>query len=105
MHLTHNENIKPLEDDMRHLELEEANKTSVDIYMAGFNSHSGKGHKRNYHGGNQQENLKTCCLNHVPTQFFPRFKIITLFTRKINIKSKWYSTQGILVPLKLHFSL
>ena len=42
MHLTHNENIKPLEDDMRHLELEEANKTSVDVYMAGFNSHSGK---------------------------------------------------------------
>ena len=38
MHLTHNENIKTLEDVVRHLDLEEdrllASKTSVDVYMA-----------------------------------------------------------------------
>ena len=38
MHLTHNENIKTLEDARRHLELEEdrlmASMTSIDVYMA-----------------------------------------------------------------------
>ena len=38
MHLTHNENIKTLEDVVCHLDLEEdrllASKTSVDVYMA-----------------------------------------------------------------------
>ena len=42
MHLTHNENIKTLEDAMRHLELEKdrlmASKTSDDAYMAGSSS-------------------------------------------------------------------
>ena len=58
MHLTHNENIKTLEDAMRHLELKEnrlmASKTSVDAYMAGSSSQSGKWCKRQYQGGNQQ---------------------------------------------------
>ena len=58
-HLTHNENIKTLEDAMRHLELEEdrllATKTSIDVYMAGSSSHGGKWRKHKFHGGNQQE--------------------------------------------------
>ena len=41
----------------------------------------------------------------IQTNFVPRSKLIPLFKRQINIKSKWYSTQGILVPLKLYFSL
>ena len=44
---------------MRHLELEEdrfmACKTSVDVYMAGSSSHSGKWRKHKFHGGNQQD--------------------------------------------------
>ena len=59
MHLTHNENIKTLEDAMPHLDLEEdhlmANKTSVDVYMTGSNSHGGKWCKHKFHRGNQQE--------------------------------------------------
>ena len=50
MHFTHNENIKTLEDAMRHLELKEdrlmASKTSVDAYMASSSSQSGKWCKR-----------------------------------------------------------
>ena len=46
MYLTHNENIKTLEDTMRHLELEGdrlmASKTSVNVYMADSSSHGGK---------------------------------------------------------------
>ena len=42
MHLTHNENIKTLEDAMRHLELEEdrliASMTSANAYMVGSRS-------------------------------------------------------------------
>ena len=59
MHLTHNENIKTLEDVMCHLELEEdhlmASKTSVDVYMASSSSHGGKWRKRKFYGGNQQD--------------------------------------------------
>ena len=59
MHLTNNENIKTLEDAMRHLKLEEdrlmVNKTSTNVYMAGSSSHGGKWCKRKFHGGNQQE--------------------------------------------------
>ena len=59
MHLTDNESIKTLEDAMHHLELEEdclmANKISVDVYMDGYSSHSGKWRKHKFHGGNQQE--------------------------------------------------
>ena len=55
IHLTHNENIKTLEDAMRHLELEEnhleAAKPSIDVYMAGPSSHGGSGQKRKYKGG------------------------------------------------------
>ena len=60
MHLTHNENIKTLEDSMRHLELEEdrfmASKTNTDVYMVGSSSHGGKWRKHKFHGRNQQEN-------------------------------------------------
>ena len=59
MKLTHNENIKPLEYAMRHLELEEdrlmASKTSANAYMVGSISQGGKWCKRKYQGGNQQE--------------------------------------------------
>ena len=59
MHLTHNENIKTLEDAMCHLELEEdcpmASKTSANVYIVGSSSQGGKWRKRNYHGGDQQE--------------------------------------------------
>ena len=59
MYLTHNENIKTLEDAMRHLELEEdclmASKTSANVYIARSSSQGGKWLKRKYHGGNQQE--------------------------------------------------
>ena len=45
MHLTHNANIRTLEDVMRHLELEEdclkAAKPSTDVYMVGPSSHGG----------------------------------------------------------------
>ena len=45
MHLTHNENIKSLEDAMRLLEIEEdrlmTSKTSDDVYMDNSTSHSG----------------------------------------------------------------
>ena len=44
---------------------------------------------------------KLVVVDHVPTQFFSRSKLIPLFKRQINIKSKWYLTQGILVLLKL----
>ena len=59
MHLTHNENIKTLEDAMHHLELEEdyfmASKTSADLYKAGSSSHGGKWHKHKFHHGNQKK--------------------------------------------------
>ena len=60
MHLAYNENIKTLEDAMRHLELEKdrlmVSKTSTDVYMvAGSRSHGGKWCKRKFHGRNQQE--------------------------------------------------
>ena len=59
MHLTHNKNIKTLENATCHLKLEEdrlmASKTSDGVYMADSNSHGGKWHKPKFHGGNQQE--------------------------------------------------
>ena len=59
MHLTYNENIRTLEDAMRHLELEEDrlmdNKTITDVYMTSSSSHGGKWGKCKFHGGNQQE--------------------------------------------------
>ena len=52
MHLTHNENIKTLEDAMRHLELEEdrlmACKISADVYMASSSSHGANGVSVNF---------------------------------------------------------
>ena len=56
MYLTHNENIKTLEDAMHHLELEEdrlmASKKSTDVYIASSSSHGRKWHKSKFHGGN-----------------------------------------------------
>jgi len=52
MYLTHNENIKMMEDITCHLKLEndclEANKTKTDIYMVGSNSQDARG-KKNKH--------------------------------------------------------
>ena len=78
MHLTHNENIKILEDYMRHFELEKdrlmANKTSTDVYMASSNSHGGKWRKLKFHGGNKQESKKKKCSSKEKTKVQPTWK-------------------------------
>ena len=62
MHLTHNENIKTLNDDARHLELEEdrieASMPNTDVYMASSSLKGGKSFKCKSYGGYKGKGFK-----------------------------------------------
>ena len=62
MHLTHNENIRTMDDVVRHLELEEerleSSKPNTNVYMAESSSRKSFGQKREHQGGFQDNYRK-----------------------------------------------